>query len=70
MCPMDSIEEFIFVFNGKASRVNDCMSSLLWLCLQLHPSARTNKMDWLVVGHGWPLSGPCISLREVDSSTE
>lgn len=49
MCPMDSIAEFIFVFNGKASRVNDCMSSLLFLCLQFHPSARTR--EW--VGWQW-----------------
>lgn len=52
MCPMDSIAEFIFAFNGKASRVNDCMSSLLWLCLQCQPNVRTSGV---VAGSGpWP----------------
>lgn len=29
MCPMDSIAEFIFVFNVKVSRVNDSEFSTL-----------------------------------------
>lgn len=46
MCPMDSIAEFIFVHSGKASRVHDCMRSLLWLCLQLHPHSGEEPMRW------------------------
>jgi hypothetical protein len=53
MCPMDSIAEFIFVFNCKASRVNDCMSSLT-LAMPAAPSkykGKTDEVDWLSVRH-------------------
>lgn len=43
LCPMDSIAEFIFVHSGK---VHDCMRSLLWLCLQLHPHSGEEPMRW------------------------
>lgn len=63
MCPMDSIAEFIFVHNGKASRVHDHVSPLLWLCLQLHPHSGDEPMRWA----GWQ----CSRVRwEVDSSAE